>query len=84
MELLRHIGILFENDITLSDTILKLRGLFILYILFVVITGYNILSIACSICFCLFCESTNSLKRAAAALFWDLCLYFMVRINEHM
>lgn len=78
MELTQHIGLVSENDLTLSSILVTAQGLVIFWILLAAVVSYKLTSAACLGVYYIFPESINNFKRVTEALFWQLCLYFLV------
>lgn len=80
MELLNHIGLYFQNEVDLGTLVVKIKGLFILMILFAAAVTYKWISIGCFWLYDFFPESINNIKKTSSSAFWGFCLYFLVSL----
>ena len=81
-DLLNHIGF-FEQDIDLTTLLRYTKVLYFFSVLIQYVVFYHVASFLMDLVGPFFPEATLGVKRAVAAGFWDLCIYFLVSLTYH-
>lgn len=84
LELLNHLGLIPQKDITVLIVLEKLKGLIVWGILLAMNGLYQIVSVVASLLSYTFPEGSLTIKKKAYSLFWDGCIYFMNMNNVNI